>query len=442
MTETAQPDYMPTAVQRRNLITVVVDGAVIGLMSAAASFASVFVIRLGASPLWVSLLSSIPSAIALVMTIPWSQFAERQTRPQRVFAWARLAVHVVYPLVAIAPFLLQGELAARAIILIWSLSALPSSLSNVMFTLVMGNAVPPEKRSLLMSRRWMILGAANLAALPLVSRLIDRVTFPRGYQIAFGVNALFAILAFILANKIGVPERETHYPRNTLPLWSRVQGQAREVLNEKPFIIFVSGRMALNLGLALVSAIIPFYWVKDLRTSDTWVGYFSAASSAATLIAYVPWMRIKGKYGTRWTLLPSVLGAALYPALLSLARAPAAVLPIVAFNGLIGSGLNLAFFDALLDTCPRNKQALYVAINMTTLHLMGVIGPPIGAALNGVMSTRWVLVCATLVALIGFGVFGFVSASASKRQRGRGAIQKRVRTSASWVKRIVRRLRE
>jgi MFS family permease len=439
MNQEAQLDYMPTSVQRRNLIAVVIDGAVIGLMSAAASFVSVFVIRLGASALWVSLLSSIPSAIALVMTLPWSQFAERQGRPQRVFAWARLAVHVVYPLVALTPFVLHGEAAAKAIILIWSLSALPSSLSNVMFTLVMGNAVPPEKRSLLMSRRWMILGAANLAALPLVSRLFDRVAFPLGYQIAFGVNVVFAILAFILAGQISVPEREASYPRNTLPLWSRVQGQAREVLQEKPFMIFVGGRMFLALGLALVSAIIPLYWVRDLRVSDTWVGYFNSASSAATLVAYVPWTRLKRKYGTRWTLLPAVLGAALYPALLALARAPVGVLPVIAFNGLVGSGLNLAFFDALLDTCPRNKQALFIAINMTAVHLMGVIGPPIGAALRGQVSTRWVLVIATLTALIGFGVFAFVSASAPRRGNARQAMRQKVRTWTAWMRRIARR---
>ena len=436
MTETAPAEYMPTSVQRRNLIAVAIDGAVIGLMSAAASFVSVFVIRLGASPLWVSLLSSIPSAIALVMTLPWSQFAERQTRPQRVFAWSRLAVHVVYPLVAVTPLLLQGEQAARAIILIWSLSALPSSLSNVMFTLVMGNAVPPEKRALLMSRRWMILGGATLAALPLVSRLIDRVVFPLGYQIAFGINVLLAIAAFVLANRIVVPERETSYPRNTLPLWARVPGQANEVLKEKPFLIFVSGRMLLNLGLSLVAAIIPLYWVKELNASDTWVGYFSAASSAATLIAYVPWTRIKSKYGTRWTLIPSVLGAALYPALLALAQTPAAVVPIVAFNGLIGSGLNLAFFEALLDTCPRNKQALYIALNMTAIHLMGVIGPPLGAALSNAVSTRGVLVIATTVALLGVGIFGFVSATTPRDQRARDAVQRRLRLWTAWLERI------
>jgi MFS family permease len=432
----AQAEYMPTSVQRRNLIHVVVDGAAIGLMSAAASFVSVFVIRLGASPLWVSLLSSIPSTIALVMTLPWSQFAERQTRPQRVFAFARLAVHVVYPLVAVVPFFLQGETAARVIILVWSLSALPSSLSNMMFTLVMGNAVPSEKRSLMMSRRWMIMGAANLIALPLVSRLIDRLTFPRGYQVAFGLNTLIAVLAFVLANRIEVPGRKTSFPRNTLPLRSRVQGQVQEVLREKPFLIYVGGRTVLNLGLALISAIVPIFWVKDLGASDTWVGYFNAASSAATLIAYVPWTYIKRKYGTRWTLVPSVMGVALYPALLALARAPAAVLPIVALNGVFGSGLNLAFFDALLDTCPRDKQALYVAINMTAIHLMGVIGPPAGAALLEIAGIRWVLVVATCVAMIGVGVFSFASTSKPQGQRARGAIREHLRTWARWIRRI------
>ena len=63
MNATAPREYMPLSVQRRNLIFIVIDGVAIGLMSAAASFVSVFVIRLGASPVWVSLLSSIPSAI-------------------------------------------------------------------------------------------------------------------------------------------------------------------------------------------------------------------------------------------------------------------------------------------------------------------------------------------------------------------------------------------
>ena len=100
------------SVERRNMRIVVIDGVAVGLMSAAASFVSVMVVRLGASALWVSLLSSLPAVIALVMTIPWSEFVSRQEDPQRIFAFSRLVVHVVYPLIAIVPFFLHGELAA------------------------------------------------------------------------------------------------------------------------------------------------------------------------------------------------------------------------------------------------------------------------------------------------------------------------------------------
>jgi hypothetical protein len=398
---------LPSA-QYSNLVYVAVDGGFIGMMSAAASFVSVLVIRLGVSPFWVSLLSSMPSAIALVMTIPWSEFVGRQRYPQRVFAFARLAVHVVYPLVAIVPFFFQEELAGKVIVVIWSLSAFPSSLSNVMFTLVMGHAAPPERRSFLMSRRWIVMGIANLIALPLVSRLIDRMAFPTGYQLAFGINALIAMAALYCGLHIRVPEQTPAVPSTRQPLVARVRAEWRGVIQERPFLVFVGGRAMLNLGLALVSAVVPIYWINHLNASDTWVGYFNAAATGATLLAYFPWVRIKRKYGTQWTLIPSVLVTALYPALLALTRAPAAVLPFIALNGFAGAGINLAFFDALLENCPAHKEARFVAINMTAVNLMGVIGPPIGAGLIGVIGIRWVLATATVIALVGVAIFAFV----------------------------------
>ena len=435
--ETSTQALLPSA-QRRNVLYVALDGAVVGLMSAAASFVSVLVIRLGAPALWVSLLSSIPSTIALVMTIPWSQLAERSTRPQRTWAFARLAVHMVYPLVALVPSLLPGPAAARLIVIIWSLSALPSSLSNMMFTLVMGNAVSPDKRSVMMSRRWSVMGVAKLIALPLISQIIDRLEPPLGYQVAFGINALFSVGAFYLANQLVVPKRTPPPRAKRRPLWERAREQALEVWQAKPFLTFVSGRAMLNLGLTLVSALIPIYWVNHLQASDAWVGYFNAALSAATLVSYLPWTRLKRRYGTFWVLLPSVVGTALYPALLSLARTPAAVLPAIVFNGLAASGLNLAFFDALFEVCPTGKQARFVAINMTVIHLMGVIGPPVGAALLNWMPIQGVLVAGTGIALIGALIFGYSVLQAGLRASVQ-ASQKAVARLAARPRRAGRR---
>ena len=273
------------------------------------------------------------------------------------------------------------------------------------------------------------MGVAKLIALPLITQVIDRVAFPLGYQIAFGINALIAILALYSANQLRVPERQPTPSSKGQPLQTRVREEVREVAEARPFLTFISGRAVLNLGLTLVSAVIPIYWVQHLNASDAWVGYFTMTLSAATLISYLPWTRFKRRYGTRWTLIPSVLGTALYPALLALARTPAAALPVIAFEGLVGGGLNLAFFDALLEACPADKQARFVAVNMTAVSLMGVIGPPIGAALLNVIDIRWVLAIGTIVALVGVGIFAFADLGGKGAAR-LWAIQRQLRSAA------------
>ena len=400
------PARLARDVQQRNVLFIILDGVVIGLMSAGGTFISVFVIRLGASPFWVSLLSSVPSAIALIMVMPWSQFAARQTRLQQVFAWSRFAVHLAYLVVLLLPFFLQGEAAARAIIIAWALSAFPRSLFGIFFTLVMGHAVPPERRAFLMSRRWTALGVAQLIAVPLASQIIARVSFPLGYQIVYGLTFVFSLGALYCGLHIRLAERVRRpAPAQRVSWPARIRQGVSDLVQAKDFTRFMTGKALFNLGLALVSAILPIYWVQHLDASDDWVGYFSAALSGATLISYMPWVWLKRKLGSKWTLVLSVMGSALYPALTALARTPAAVLPMVIINGLVGGGLNLAFFDTLLDTCPPDKEEQFVAFNMTVVNLMGMIGPPLGAALLGVIDIRWVLVMGTVVALGGAVTF-------------------------------------
>jgi len=415
LSPTAQSTLLPSE-ERRNIRCVIIDGIAIGLISAGGSFVSVFVVRLGASPFWVSLLSSIPSTIALLTTLPWSRFLERQTRPQIVLSWSRLSGYLMYLPVALLPFLIKGAWAPRLIVILWSLTAFTSSLTNLTFTLTMGHAVPPHRRAFLMSRRWMVLGIAQSLALPVVTRLIDTLPFPLGYQVVFILNAVIAFWSFYWTRQIQV--EKIARPRNDIPArrpsrpflnLSNLKAGLKEVWQTKPFLTFISGKVLFNLGLALVSSLINIYWIKHLSFSDTWIGTMSTTATVATLISYLPWVRVKRKIGTWKLTIITVLGSSLYPALLALAGSPGWTLPVVAFNGIVGAGLNLAFFDALLEVCPPDKEERFVAINAFAVHLTGVIGPPIGAALLDLMDIRWVLTLGSLVALSGVGVFVWAS---------------------------------
>lgn len=382
------------------------DGIGIGLISAGGSFVSVFVVRLGASPFWVSLLSSIPATIALLTTLPWSRFLERQTRPQFVLSWSRLSGYAMYLPVALLPFVIKGEWTPRLIVILWSLTALSGSLTNLAFTLTMGYAVPPHRRAFLMSRRWIVMGIAQSLALPVVSWLIENLTFPLGYQIVFMANVAIAFWSFFWTRKIKVEKASK--PRTAAPRHapgSGLRASLSEVWQAKPFLAFISGKVLYHLGLAMVGSLINIYWIKHLDFSDAWVGTMTTTSTVATLLAYLPWVRIKRKIGTWKLTIVSVLGSSLYPVLLSLAGSPGWTLPVVAFNGAIGAGLNLAFFDALLEVCPPNKEERFIALNAVAVHMTGVVGPPAGAAMLGLLDIHWVLALGSLVALGGVVVF-------------------------------------
>jgi hypothetical protein len=269
----------------------------------------------------------------------------------------------------------------------------------------MGQAVAPDRRAFMMSRRWTMLGVAKLVSIPIASQLIARMVFPSGYQVVFGANAVLALLALGTISQLNIQERQVVQRPRGQRLRDQIQQSMIEIWSQKPFVVFVSGWAIFNLGLALVSAMVPIYWVSYLQVPDSWIGIFNTTLSAATLVSYTPWVRWKRKLGTWKMLVLSVFGSALYPALLALTRSPVAVLPVIALNGLAGGGVNLAVFDALLEACPRDKQERFIAINMTAVNLMGVIGPPIGAALFGVLSIQWVMAIGTVVSLAGAAVF-------------------------------------
>ena len=400
MTKT-QSDSIPLAVQQHNLLYISLDGSLVGLMAAGMSFVSVWVVRLGASPFWISLLSSAPAAIALLMALPWSRFAERQRHPQKVFAFGRLTYHMVYPLLAIVPLFLDDEWTARVVVVLWTLSAFPRSLTQMMFTIVMGQAVSPERRAFLMSRRWTFLGLAKLIALTVAGQILDLLPFPTGYQAMYGFNTLLIAPALYCALRIRVRERVPPPPPPRRSWLTGLREQVAEVWKAKAFLAFVGGRAAFGLGMTMAAVAVPIYWVHHLNVSDAWVGYFNAALSAATLVSYMPWVRIKNALGTRWMMIAATLLRAAYPAMLALTRAPIGVLAVVVLGGLAIGGLNLGFFDTLLDTSPPDKRERFVALNITAVNLTGIIGPSIGAALLGVMNIRSVLLVGTLVAMSG-----------------------------------------
>src|SRR5215207_8444279 len=94
----------PANVQQRNVRNVLIDGIGVGLVSGVASFLSVFLVRLGASPFLVGLLVSMPALTGMVLAIPVGRLLERQRNVVPWYSRARVLVLGSYALTGLVPF--------------------------------------------------------------------------------------------------------------------------------------------------------------------------------------------------------------------------------------------------------------------------------------------------------------------------------------------------
>jgi MFS family permease len=77
---------------------------------------------------------------------------------------------------------------------------------------------------------------------------------------------------------------------------------------------------------------------------------------------------------------------------------------LVVWAGIAGffvGGVDLVFFDVVLDTCPRENQAAYIGIYQTTVQTATFIAPLAGAALADAFGLVVALAVATVLRFAG-----------------------------------------
>src|SRR5262245_56586985 len=168
----------PGSVAERNVRNVLIDGMGVGLVQGVATFLSVFLVRLGATPFLIGLLTSMPALTGMILAVPVGRMLERQRNIVPWYSRARVWVLGSYALTGLVPFFFPLNLAPIVIIAIWAIPTVPQTIVNVAFTIVMGAVAGPNRRYYLMSRRWSTLGITSAISVAIVGVILDLISFP------------------------------------------------------------------------------------------------------------------------------------------------------------------------------------------------------------------------------------------------------------------------
>ena len=385
------------------------DAIGVGVASAASPFLPVFLARLGATSFQVGLLTAMPAIIGFFLSVAAGRFLQSRRNIVPWFAGARFLGLSSYAVVGLVSFLVPQEYGVPAVLCLWAAATVPHTVVNIAFSVVMNAVAGPRGRYELLSRRWSILGLTTAITAVMAGQVLDRLRFPVNYQLVFVGLSLGSLISYYYSSRIQLPKVEAEPRVGGLSLGQRVKDSLHLIRRERTFLSFTGKQSVYILGVTLAVPLLPLYYVRVVRASDAWIGVIQTAQTIVMLVGYYVWTRQSRARGSRFVLLCTTLGLALYPALVATTRRVEWIVLCAGLAGVFQAGLDLVFFDELMKTIPPRHSATFVSVASSLQNLARMMGPLLGTLLADRIGIGGALVVSAVLRLIGFGLFALPS---------------------------------
>ena len=379
----------------------------IGIVTASGTFLPVFLLRLGASANDVGLLTALPALTAFALAIPFGRWLQGRRNIVPWYSRMRLLAWLSYAAIAAAAALLPREQAIPVMLLIWGLASLPSTMGLVAFPIVMDGAAGRDGRFDLLGRRWAIAGTSTAIAVALGGQFLDAVPFPANFEIFFALISVAGIGSYLQSSRIVIPDQLPTPTMRAAPRRQRLGALWSLVLANRPFVRFELRSLLYTASIGLAMPILPLFYVHEVAAPDAWIGIIGAATNAGSVLGYVIARQLARRRGGAMTLLPSMLAAALAPAILSIIGWLPAVAAVGFVIGLAGAGVQLALFDQLMRRVPVENGVTFTSVDQSIQNVALILAPNVGGLLALVVGARVSLLVVALVGAAAFLLFAW-----------------------------------
>ncbi len=360
--------------EKANFRHLVADIAWFGLgFPVLASFFAVYAIHLGATPLEMGLLSSLPAIFMLLSSTLSDWWRRRFDDSVRAVALPTLAMRVRLLLFAAVP-LLPEAWRVPALITIASLVALPMGVSSIIFLVMMREAVSDSQITALVSRRLMVFNLAIAASTLLIGLWLENTPFPANYQAVFVVSFLFMLVSFWHVTQVRViyptPVPNQAIPPSAARSWRAPDFRGVALLIGALFVAFFS-----------IVPVVPLQLVHGLGASEGFVAAYSLLEllGGATVSAFAN--RLIRRHGHHAVITLGMVGTGLAAVILAAAPALVFTLPAALLSGAAWTLTDICQFSFFSrNTTPENRQSRTRAYYQV-LAIGTFIGPLVGSTL-------------------------------------------------------------
>jgi MFS family permease len=373
------------------------DIAWFGVLSGSViNFLSVYATRLGATSLQIGLIGSMSAVVNLFLAIPAGRWLSRQNTQRAIF-WTSVFYRIGFLFFVLLPWLFDTSQQVTAIIVITFIMAIPLTPLGVGFNVLFAEAVPERYRAHVASIRNVMFALAYVITSLLSGFLLDRIPFPSGYQVVFGIGALGAAMSsyhiyFIrpvaddLAARPSAPEPAT--PQPAVSTRGIVSFLRFDILSS-PFKKVLLALFAFHLAHNITTPVYPQYNVRVLGLSDNTLGISQALYYLTMLIGSIQLRNIVHRLGHKRVTGWGVVGLSLYPLLLAFTHQVWQFYAIALLGGFTWAWTNGAYANYMLERIPPHDRPSHLAWYTVILNLAilgGSLGGSVIAAQIGLFS--------------------------------------------------------
>lgn len=379
MNDNAAPCLSPD-VERTNYYKLVVEVAWFGLAVAATSrFLSVYAIRLGATPVDLGWMTSLPFVVLLVSTTLTTWWRGKYADSIHAIYWPSLCFRLVFLLPAFTPFF-PAHLQPFWLILSASLPALPQGVSTTLFVGMLREAVSQDKLVRLASARnlWMNVMIA-LAALGF-GFWLEQAPFPLNYQVMFLAAFGLALVSHWFVMRIKV---------NPAPVARQQAARVAfkpnlEPLRSPMFSRAVITGVIIHIGFMSIVPVTPLHLVENLGATEGFMALFGIAELTAAALVCIFTNRLSARIGNRKMVGVAMFGTMIAAMIFATAQGLPVTLIGAAFSGASWTtaaiGLYGLFTEGTRDV-PTEQMTRYTTLYHQIVYLSAFVGPMIGSNL-------------------------------------------------------------
>ena len=346
---------------------------------------NLFATRLGANDLQLSLLTTIPQLVGLMVLIPGGILTDRMKNKRSMVRGSLLMLTMFYALIGCVPMLHTNQFTAFLILLAASVG--PMTIYNVSWQAYFSDMINKEEQNHIMTYRTALTFVIGII-IPLVSgSLLASANTNAGkirlHQTYFWIGAALLLIQIIVLNQIkGRPNTSSAGLRT-----GQLKGVFSELLHNKKFLSYVGVAIFFYVTWHVDWTLYFIGQVNYLRLNEAWLSYVNIGNAIVQFITIGFWSRLNDKYGVRFGIIFGNLGLALCPICMIVATS----LPVsqgqfvfLIMNTLANitlAAVNLNILQCLLQVVPGNNKTLYISIYTVLVTLSNAFMPLVGVVL-------------------------------------------------------------